>query len=140
MACYTTRKDLADALGEEELGLMRRAAGAVRILQRHSNGIHSSLDILDSTNDQLYTTNCKQSPGGFQQALALQLWQFTLEAKTGFTICKECGQPFVRKQTKAKKSQSRSSSVFCCDKRKNRFVQREYRKSPGYRMKAQQGK
>lgn len=73
MACCKTRKDLADALGEEELGLMRKAAGAVKILQRHLNGIHPSLDILDSTNDQLYTTHCKHSPGGFQQALALQL-------------------------------------------------------------------
>lgn len=140
MACFTTRKELADMLGEEEVGLMRRAAGAANIIQRHLNGIHPSLDIFDSTNNQLYTTHCKQSPGGFQQALALQLWQFTLEAKTAFTICKECGQPFVHKQTKKKKGQSRSSSVFCCDKCKNRFAQREYRKSPGYRMKSKQSK
>lgn len=140
MACFKTRKELAEVLDEEEFGLMRKAAGAVKIIQRHLNGIHPSLDILDATNNQLYTFHCDQNPGGFQQALALQLWQFTLEAKTGYTLCKECGQPFVHKQTKTKKSQSRSSSVFCCDKCKNRFAQREYRKSPGYRMKTQQSK
>lgn len=140
MACVKTRKELACMLGESELGVMGRAAGAVNIIQRHLNRIHPCLDILDSSNDQLFTTHCMQSPGGFQQALALQLWQFTLEAKTGYTLCKECGQPFVHKQTKTKRSQSRSSSVFCCEKCKNRFAQREYRKSPGYRRKAQQSK
>lgn len=140
MACFKTRKELACALGESEISIMRRAANAINIIQRHLNGIHPSLDILDATTDEPYTTHFRQSPGNFQQALALQLWQFTLEAKTGYTICKECGQAFVHKQTKAKRSQSRSSSVFCCDKCKNRFAQREYRKSPGYKMKVKQGK
>jgi hypothetical protein len=78
--------------------------------------------------------------GSLSQALALQLWNFSLEAKKGFSICKECGEPFVHKQTKAKTQQSRNTHVFCCDRCKNQNAQRKYRQTEGYKLKQKKKK
>lgn len=68
-------------------------------------------------------------------AIALQLWKFILGAKEGLSICKECGQPFVEKYSPKTRGCSRKSSEFCCDRCKNRYSQRRYRESPGYKLK-----
>ena len=74
--------------------------------------------------------------GSFEQAVALQLWEFALKGGS-YRICKECGEVFQQKQSKARKSTARSDSDFCCEKCRNRFTQREHRKTDGYKLKQQ---
>lgn len=136
MVRYKTAPELARSLGEDERSVIRCCRGARNILQRRLKNVSPRLDILSVADDCcLRNDECPDS-GGFEEALALQIWNFVLEAKGGYTICKECGKVFVHKQTKPRKGASRSTSVFCCDRCKNRFSQREYRKSAGYRLKA----
>lgn len=137
MVRYKTVPELANELGEDELSVIRCCRGARNILQRRLKNVSPRLDILDVA-DGTYLMNdeCRE-PGCFEDALALQIWNFVLEAQGGYTICKECGKVFVHKQNKGRKGKSRTTSLFCCDKCKNRFSQREYRKSDGYRLKAE---
>ena len=135
MVRYKTPQELAEALGENEYGVIGNCIGAQKILQRNLEGIRPRLDILNVTENEYVTGRTDHPQGSFEQALALQIWNFILESKNGFTVCKECGKAFVHKQTKSRKAQSRSTSVFCCDKCKNRYSQREHRKTEGYRLK-----
>lgn len=77
--------------------------------------------------------------GCFEQAAALQIWEFSLHGDGYFTCC-ECGEVFVRKRSTNRKGSPRSTSAFCCDRCKNRYTQREYRKSPAYKLKQSQKK
>jgi len=72
--------------------------------------------------------------GSFEEAVALQLWEFALEGGS-YRTCKECRQVFQRKQSDSRKSTARSDSAFCCDRCRNRFTQREHRKTAGYKLK-----
>jgi len=74
--------------------------------------------------------------GSFEEAVVLQLWEFALEGGS-YRTCKECRQVFQRKQTNSRKSTARSDSAFCCDRCRNRFTQREHRKTDGYKLKQQ---
>lgn len=135
MILYKSPKEIAQALGEDEVGIMRACQGACNIIQRQLNEIHPSLGIVNLDNAEFYRQDSSYYKGSFERALALQIWNFVLEADDGFTVCKECGRPFVHKQSRVRKSQSRSSSVFCCDRCKNRYAQRKYRQSEGYKLK-----
>lgn len=135
MVRYKTPQELSEALEENEESVIRNCIGAQKILQRHLEGVRPRIDILNVTENEYITGRTDHPQGSFEQALALQIWNFILESKNGFTICKECGKAFVHKQTKSKKAQSRSTSVFCCDRCKNRYAQREHRKTEGYRLK-----
>ena len=134
-----TVADLAKALNEDEYVVIRNCRGARNILQRHLEEAHPRLDIFNITEND-WITGGDADLGSFEQALALQLWNFTIEAKNGFTVCKECGNAFVHKQTKSRKGNSRSTSQFCCDKCKNRFTQRKHRQTEGYKLKAKKKK
>ena len=132
---YRTPQELALALGEDEYAVVRNCEGAINILQSHLSKAHPVLALRDLTDGYEYTPAAERTDGSFEEALALQLWNFTLEAKGGYTVCKECGQIFVRRQSKSRKGPARSTGQFCCDRCKNRFAQREHRKTEGYRMK-----
>ena len=134
---FHTPQELAAALGEDEYCVVRNCLNATRIVQRHLVEVHPVLGVLDVTEGQAMMAHDGGSLGSFEEALALQLWNFTLEAKGGFRLCKECGQVFVHKQGKSRSGASRSSSQFCCDRCKNRYAQREHRKTEGYRLKQQ---
>lgn len=132
MVQYRTPGELAKALNEDEHGVVRACMGARNILQRHLKDVHPTLDILNVTEGQYLSHSSSERSGSFELALAIQIWNFVLESKSGYTVCKECGKAFVHKQTKSRKSHSRSTSQFCCDRCKNRAAQRRYRKTPGY--------
>ena len=106
-----------------------------KTLQRQLKDAHPVLALRDLTEGVTLTPATERTAGSLEEAIALQLWNFTLEARGGFTVCKECGQIFVRKQSKARGGASRSTSLFCCDRCKNRYAQREHRKTEGYRLK-----
>ena len=135
MVRYHTPQELASALDEDELAVISNCEGAVNILQRQLSEAHPVLALRDLTEGVTLTPATERTAGSLEEAIALQLWNFTLEARGGFTICKECGQIFVRKQSKARAGTSRSTSLFCCDRCKNRYAQREHRKTEGYRLK-----
>lgn len=132
---FHTPRELADALGEGETEVIAACRDAVEFLQTYLQDAHPRLDLMDTTDGQRLTYGSDAGAGGFEQALALQLWNFALEAKEGYTVCRECGQVFVHRQTKARKGSPRNTSVFCCDRCKNRHAQREHRKTEGYRLK-----
>ena len=76
--------------------------------------------------------------GSLGQAIALQIKQFAADIESGYLQCSECGEIFVHKQsskTRTRKPSRNAKAVFCCDRCKNRFAQREHRKTPGYRNK-----
>ena len=131
---YKNIEDLAEYTGDDPYAVIRACKGAVNIIQRELSGVSPMLDLFDITENQKLTHNDADFTS-ISQALALQLWNFTIEAKNSLYICKECGTPFVHKQTKSKTKQSRNTSLFCCDRCKNRNAQRAYRKTAGYRMK-----
>ena len=77
--------------------------------------------------------------GCFEQAVALQIWEFSLHGE-GYSVCSECGEVFVRKRSTNRNGSPRNTSLFCCDKCKNRYTQRKYRKSPAYQLKQEKKK
>ena len=135
MVQYHTPKDIAKALGEDECSVIRSCEGACNIVQRYLNNIHPTLDVIDLSAEAFVSDGDWSHRGSFGQALALQLWMFVHESKESYSICKECHGVFVHRQSRTKSSQSRSSSQFCCDKCKNRYSQRQHRKSPGYQLR-----
>ena len=140
MVRYHTPQELSAALGEDELSVISNCEGAVNILQRQLKDAHPVLALRDLTEGVTFTPATERAAGSLEEAIALQLWNFTLEAKGGFTVCKECGQVFVRRQSKTRKGSARSTSLFCCDRCKNRYAQREHRKTEGYRLKQERGR
>lgn len=132
---YKTVPELARLLGEDEMVVARNCLAARDMLQKRLSKVSPKLDILCIEDGESQTLSKPDEPGSFEEALALQIWNFTLEAKGGFTTCKECGNVFVHKQAKGLKGKSRTTSLFCCDRCKNRYAQRTYRKTDGYRLK-----
>ncbi|MDO4539253.1 MAG: hypothetical protein Q4B54_13900, partial [Coriobacteriales bacterium] len=81
--------------------------------------------------------------GSFEQAAALQIWEFALKGcNDSYRVCSECGEIFVTKQSASTRTRKPSdkSKAFCCDKCKNRYRQREHRKTPGYKAKQESKK
>ncbi len=110
--------------------------GTVRSVNEHIGFLSPTIEIYDESRDRiLMGAMPDQDVVGLEEAIAVQLWRFSLEAKEGYSICRECGRMFVRKRSKTAKVASRSTSQFCCDRCKNRDAQRRYRKSPGYLLK-----
>ena len=109
---------------------------AVRSVNEHIGFLSPTIEVYDETADRFPMA---AMPGrgavGLEEAIAVQLWRFSLEAREGYSICRECGRMFVRKRSRTAKTASRSTSRFCCDQCKNRSAQRRYRKSPGYLLK-----
>lgn len=107
--------------------------GAVRSVNEHIGFLSPTIEVYDEERGySLMGMESDRDTVGLEEAIAVQLWRFSLEAKEGYSICKECGRMFVRKRSKTAKAASRSTSQFCCDRCKNRDAQRRYRKSPGY--------
>ena len=80
----------------------------------------------------------RNTAGSFEQAAALQIWEFALKGcNDSYRVCSECGEIFVTRRSTATRTRkpSEKSKAFCCDKCKNRYRQREYRKTPGYKAK-----
>ncbi len=73
-------------------------------------------------------------------ALALQIRKFNLMGEEHYNVCDECGEIFVERRSKGRKNKSHEDASFCCDRCKNRHTQRNYRKSPGHRLKQQKKK
>lgn len=89
---------------------------------------HQPISLLDA--DEVDYTFIEYS---LMNAIGVELWEFSNDASL-VRLCRECGQPFIRKQSKSKTSRSNLKSDFCCDKCKNRNSQREHRKTSGYRQ------
>ena len=110
--------------------------GAVRSVNEHIGFLSPTIEVYDEERGySLMGIASDQDVVGLEEAIAVQLWRFSLEAKEGYSICRECGRMFVRKRSKTAKAASRSTSQFCCDRCKNRNAQRRHRKSPGYLQK-----
>ena len=110
--------------------------GAVRSVNEHIGFLSPTIEVYDAEQGySLMGMASDRDAVGLEEAIAVQLWRFSLEAKEGYSICRECGRMFVRKRSKTAKAASRSTSQFCCDRCKNRNAQRRYRKSPGYLLK-----
>ena len=114
---------------------------AARNVNEHISFLSPSIEIYDETTAHYLTVAMPdQGAVGLEEAIAVQLWRFSLEAKEGYSICRECGRMFIRKRSKTVKTASRSTSQFCCDRCKNRNAQRRHRNSPGYKLKRSFGK
>ena len=110
--------------------------GAVRSVNEHIGFLSPTIEVYDEERGySLMGMASDRDAVGLEEAIAVQLWRFSLEAKEGYSICRECGRMFVRKRSKTAKAASRSTSQFCCDRCKNRNAQRRHRKSPGYLLK-----
>lgn len=111
-------------------------------LNSHLTNIHPKVGVLyvgeglpqnPSYNDS-YEEYESYTKGSFMRALALQIRDFNIHLGE-YRECKECGEIFVKRQSRKPNMRVHSDGEFCCDKCKNRFTQREYRKSPGYKLK-----
>lgn len=128
--------DIAKDLGLEVNQACDCLDRAVRSVNEHIGFLSPTIEIYDEGLDCfLMGATPDQDVVGLEEAIAVQLWRFSLEAKEGYSICRECGRMFVRKRSKTAKAASRSTSQFCCDRCKNRNAQRRHRKSPGYLQK-----
>lgn len=133
---YNNITDIARVLNLEVDQACDCLDGTVRSVNEHIGFLSPTIEIYDESQDRiLMGTMPDQDVVGLEEAIAVQLWRFSLEAKEGYSICRECGRMFVRKRSKTAKAASRSTSQFCCDRCKNRDAQRRYRKSPGYLLK-----
>ncbi len=127
--------DVAERVGVEQILVPRNATGAMNIINDKLRAISPRIDLLEVESDEVLPADGWQAKGSVEEAIALQLWKMSILAKQGAFICKECGEVFVVKRSKGRKGSPRATSEFCCDRCKNRFTQREHRKSPGYRNK-----
>ena len=130
--------DVATRVGVDEIYVARNATEAMNIINEKLRAISPRIDLLEVESDDVLPADGLYAKGSIEEAIALQLWKMSILAKQGAFVCKECGEVFVTKRSKARKSSPRATSEFCCDRCKNRFTQREYRKSPGYRRKKEQ--
>ena len=127
-------EDLAKYLDQPEQQIIGGCESYLKAICNHLKLFRpdlSFIEIFDETDVGKFTT-----PNALmiETAISIQMWNFLIESRAGYSICKECGRPYIRKSTSAKTS-ARSSSKFCCDKCKNRNAQRKYRQSEGYKLK-----
>ena len=127
-------EDLAKYLDQPEQQIIGGCESYLKAICNHLKQFRpdlSFIEIFDETDVGKFTT-----PNALmiETAISIQMWNFLIESRAGYSTCKECGKPYIRKSTKAKSS-ARSSSKFCCDKCKNRNAQRKYRQSEGYKLK-----
>jgi len=127
--------EIAKRVGVEEDCVLRNAEGAMNIINREIECVSPRVEVFNKSTGENLNLADRPRHGSVQTAIALQLWKMSVLGKEGVCICKECGDVFVTKQSKTRKGAPRSNSLFCCDKCKNRYTQRQHRKSAGYRLK-----
>ena len=83
-------------------------------------------DDFEMTGDWYHTIN-RLHETSFMNAASYQLYELNRDLDKA-RHCRECGRLFVRRQTQNKATGgTRSRSVYCCDRCRNRATQRKHR-------------